>query len=186
MLNPCHMLCSCNQLFKFLNLIEIHKRILNEIHPRNTTELRGGIAKFHCWVQSPPEPEVEWLKLLPASSIPQGQLHSNASLIIADEQYQSEYLTIVGKQSFQCILTLRTIYLEIALPSERLIAKDEGTYLKSLILNPLYTKDEGLYVCLAVNRFGYNLGKTQLTVKLSNLLKKAFKIILIVISVLWI
>ena len=43
--------------------------------------------------------------------------------------------------------------------------KEDGTYLKTLQLDPLSEKDSGLYLCLATNRYGYSIEKTYLNVK---------------------
>jgi hypothetical protein len=43
--------------------------------------------------------------------------------------------------------------------------KEDGTYLKTLQLDPLSEKDAGLYLCLATNRNGYSIEKTYLNVK---------------------
>jgi len=43
--------------------------------------------------------------------------------------------------------------------------KEDGSYLKSLQLDPLGEKDAGLYLCLAINRNGYSIEKTYLNVK---------------------
>ena len=54
----------------------------------NTTELRGGKARFHCWLRGPIEPHAEWLKKLPPAPY-RGQINTNTSLIVGDDQYQS-------------------------------------------------------------------------------------------------
>lgn len=65
---------------------------MSEVAPSNVTELRGGRAKFHCWVHSSSEPEVEWLKRLPnsASARKDLTLHINTSLVVGEAQFQSK------------------------------------------------------------------------------------------------
>ena len=65
---------------------------MSEVHPSNVTEFRGGRAKFHCWVHSvgTSQPEVEWLKRLPASPVRNDlNLYSNTLLVVGKDHYQS-------------------------------------------------------------------------------------------------
>jgi hypothetical protein len=51
------------------------------------------------------------------------------------------------------------------LESDELMRKEDGTYLKTLQLDPISEKDSGLYLCLGMNRYGYSIEKTYLNVK---------------------
>lgn len=52
--------------------------------------------------------------------------------------------------------------------SGALVAKDDGSYLKTLQLDPLRETDAGVYLCLVTNRYGsYSIEKTYLNVRLS-------------------
>lgn len=63
---------------------------MSEVHPTNVTETRGGKAKFHCWVQSASQPEVEWLKRFPDGfRQDMNLLYANTSLVIGQDHYQS-------------------------------------------------------------------------------------------------
>ncbi len=63
---------------------------MSEVHPTNVTETRGGRAKFHCWVQSASQPEVEWLKRFPDGlREDMNRLYANTSLVIGQDHYQS-------------------------------------------------------------------------------------------------
>jgi hypothetical protein len=57
------------------------------------------------------------------------------------------------------------VYATIELESDELMWKEDGSYLKTLQLDPLSEKDAGLYLCLAINRYGYSIEKTYLNVK---------------------
>lgn len=57
-----------------------------------------------------------------------------------------------------------TIY-QIELGGDELMQKEDGSYLKTLQLDPLSEKDAGLYICLGTNRYGYSIEKTYLNVK---------------------
>ena len=57
------------------------------------------------------------------------------------------------------------VHATIELESDELMWKEDGSYLKTLQLDPLSEKDAGLYLCLAINRYGYSIEKTYLNVK---------------------
>ena len=74
---------------------DMQKRMIrnqSEVLPANVTELRGGRARFHCWIYSPSPPVlVQWLKRLPKAPY-RGQVNSNTSLVVGEEQYQGKTL----------------------------------------------------------------------------------------------
>lgn len=114
---------------------------MSEVHPANVTEFRGGRAKFHCWVRSTSLPQVEWLKRLPGHPLrPDLSLYPNTSLVVGEDHYQK-------------------------LEGDELVRKEDGSYLKTLQLDPLSENDAGLYLCLGNNRYGYTIEKTYLNVK---------------------
>ncbi|KAI9562994.1 hypothetical protein GHT06_010450 [Daphnia sinensis] len=114
---------------------------MSEVHPANVTEFRGGRAKFHCWVRSSSHPQVEWLKRLPARPLRTDlSLQPNTSLVVGEDHYQK-------------------------LEGEELMRKEDGSYLKTLQLDPLSESDAGLYLCLGNNRHGYSIERTYLNVK---------------------
>ncbi|XP_057368211.1 fibroblast growth factor receptor-like 1 isoform X2 [Daphnia carinata] len=114
---------------------------MSEVHPANVTEFRGGRAKFHCWVRSSSLPEVEWLKRLPARSLRTDlSLQPDTSLVVGEDHYHK-------------------------LEGDELMRKEDGSYLKTLQLDPLSENDAGLYLCLGKNRYGYSIERTYLNVK---------------------
>lgn len=53
----------------------------------------------------------------------------------------------------------------LELEGDELVRKEDGSYLKTLQLDPLSENDAGLYLCLGNNRYGYTIEKTYLNVK---------------------
>lgn len=153
-------------------------RNLSEVLPTNVTELRGGRAKFHCWIRTGSSSSsrpllVQWLKRLPKAPY-RGQVNSNASLVVGDEQYQGKNVennpSIISVM-FSCVWHNPfglVVFLAVLGGAEDLVRKEDGSYLKTLVLDPLHESHDGAYLCLGISPNGFNMERAYLNIKLSS------------------
>ncbi|KAK3784885.1 hypothetical protein RRG08_056840 [Elysia crispata] len=109
-------------------------------HPINQTVSVGDSVSFHCYVQSDEsdeKPDVEWLKRVEEGEEVPNPVPYNG------EQFQ--VLQNAGR------------WLRERLP--------DGSYLNKLVIRNVQPSDEGMFVCSATNRMGFETRKAFLTIK---------------------
>ncbi|GFS20421.1 fibroblast growth factor receptor-like 1 [Elysia marginata] len=111
-------------------------------HPINQTVSLGDSVSFHCYVQSDEsdeKPDVEWLKR-----------------VQDDEEVPKPGPVEYNGQKFQ-VLKGAGRWLRERLP--------DGSYLNKLVIRNVQPSDEGMFVCSATNRMGFDTRKAFLTIK---------------------
>ncbi|CAL4129203.1 unnamed protein product, partial [Meganyctiphanes norvegica] len=134
--------------------IDVHKpEEMPEISdPVNTTVDLGGTTSLHCTVRSSKTPTVQWLKEIPSEEVTVGHSSGSGGQLSGTTGPNSTIITHNDK-----------FYRKLNAQADTM-ASHPNEYLSKVNIRGATAKDEGVYVCLAINTKGFASKSAILTV----------------------